>query len=175
MGWYDAARNLLHALCPPRVKDMSTGIATRAHRSVAATIVGFATLLLGIGYTILGTDFIYSGVHAAQTLPVDDATQGWAPLLAFVSGIVALIGVLFVAPGVLGIAAGAGVLFRKPWGRVLTLLVAAVAILWGVAFIALSDHGSTLIALGVAQILYGVAAVVVMVRRSGESRKPIRE
>src|SRR5262245_40996489 len=129
------------------VKDMSTGIGTRTHRSVAVTVVGVATLLLGVGYTILSSVFIYSGVHAAQTLPDDDATQGWAPLLAFVSGIVALIGVLFVAPGVLGITAGAGVLCRKPWARVLTFLVAAVALLWGVAFLALSDHGGTLIAL----------------------------
>jgi len=156
------------------VTDMNTTFATRPHKSLAVTVVGLATLLLGVGYTILGCVFIYSGVHAAQTLPDDDATQGWGPFLAFVSGIVALIGVLFVAPGVVGIAAGAGVLYRKSWGRVLTFLIAAVAIVWGVAFVAISDHGGTLIAFGVAQIVYGVAAVVVMFTRSEDfARFPI--
>src|SRR5262249_18447151 len=147
---------------------MSTEIAIRPHKSLAVTIVGIATLLLAAAYTFLGIVFVYAGVHAASTLPEDDAAPNWAPDLRIVSGIVAVIGALLVVPGVLGVAGGLGVLFRKQWGRVLTFLVAAVAILWGVVFVTLSDPGATLLGLGVAQIVYGVAAMAVLIRKGAE-------
>jgi hypothetical protein len=154
---------------------MNTGIATRTRRSLSVTIVGIATLLLGAAYLLLGTVFVYSGVHGASTLPEDDAAPNWAPVLKMISAVVAFVGGLFIVPGVLGVAGGLGVLFRKQWGRVVTFLVAAVAILWGVAFVALSDPGGMLIALGLIQIVYGVVAFVLVIRRGGEFRRDVTE
>src|SRR5205823_6038459 len=102
------------------------------------------------------------------TLPDDDAAQGWAPVLRVISGVVAMVGVLFVLPGMLGVAGGLGVLFKKQWGRVLTFLVAAVAILSGVAVVAVSDVDVSSTTLGAAQIVYGVAAFVVLIRKADE-------
>jgi hypothetical protein len=146
---------------------MSIAISTRPRRSVALTITGIVTLLLGIGYTFLGGVFLFAGTNLARDLTDDDAAGGWGPLLAIVAGFVLVVGVALVIPGVLGLVAGLLTVLRKPIGRVLTYFFAAFAILWGLVFVVLNRDGVILLALGSAQILYGILAFVFLIRSEG--------
>ncbi|HKB06230.1 MAG TPA: hypothetical protein VKD90_28810 [Gemmataceae bacterium] len=142
---------------------MSTAISTRPRRSVAVNFLGVVTLLLGLGYTFLGGVFLYSGSNMARDI-ADDNDQGWGPLLALVAGFVLVVGVALVVPGVLGLVAGLLTVLRKPVGPILTYIFAGFAILWGLAFLAVNREGANLIAPGVAQILYGILAFVILIR-----------
>jgi hypothetical protein len=70
--------------------------------------------------------------------------------------------------GVLGVLAGSGALGRRRWGRVLTFLVAVLAVLWDLLFLGGHDQGPTSIILGAAQGLYCVLACVVLARKGAE-------
>ena len=87
-----------------------------------------------------------------------------------------VIGVAFVPQGILEMLAGSGVLWRKQWGRILTFIVAVLAILWGVASLGAytqdANGNAFFIAFGAIQILYGILAFVVLIQKRGEFSRP---
>ena len=90
-------------------------------------------------------------------------------MLQAVAGFVAAVGVALMVQGGLALLAGVGVLRRRQWGRALGILVAVLAVVWGLLFLAGSrDGGAAGIALGIAQVLYGVFALVVLIRQGAE-------
>jgi hypothetical protein len=125
--------------------------ATRSGTADASvTAVGLITLLLGTAYTLTGGYLAVSGAVAVKQLE-NDPTGGVGFLLQFLAGFVAVVGVVFLLQGVPGVLAGVGVLMRKTWGRILTFVFAAVAILWGLIFVAISKGDAVMLALGAAQ------------------------
>jgi hypothetical protein len=142
--------------------------AAEPRKSIAVTLIGVLTLILGLAYVFLGCVFVYSGANMVGDLADDNAAHVLAPLLGLVAGFVIVVGVAFVVPGILGILAGTATLLRKPLGPGGTFIFAVFAILWGLAFLVLHDEGMTLIVLGAAQILYGVLAFVVLIANRAE-------
>jgi hypothetical protein len=81
------------------------------------------------------------------------------------AALLVVVGVLFLLLGLLVLLAALGILWRKQWGRILTFLVAALAILLGLLWLSgVQDvvQDATALALGVAQVLYGILALVVL-------------
>jgi len=93
-------------------------------------------------------------------------------LTSLFAGLATVIGVGLLVQGVLGALAGAGALRRRQWGRALTFLAAALAVLWGLLFLGGHDQEPTSVALAAAQVLYGVVAFVVLVRNGAEFSRP---
>jgi hypothetical protein len=83
-----------------------------------------------------------------------------------------VIGVAFLLQGVLGMLAGLGVLWHKPWGRIMTFVVAVLAILWGLASLGFYDQGAIYIAFGAAQLLYGILAFVILIKSGAAFSRP---
>jgi len=125
------------------------------------TVLGLLTLLLGLAYAVLGGIFLFFGVAAQKRLEGDPA-GGLGFLLELIAGFVAVVGVAFLVQGVLGVAGGLGLLFRKPWGRIPTFLLAVLALLWGVLCYATYGLDVTGIVIGSVQVLYGIFAVVTL-------------
>src|ERR1700730_5571553 len=119
---------------------MSTTATARPSKSVAVTIIGLLALLFGIGDAALGSNFIFGGAADEKRLEHDPA-GGFAFLLQILAGLVIVVGVAFLLTGVLGMVAGLGVLWRKPWGRILTFLAAVLAVLWGLASLSFYNQG----------------------------------
>jgi hypothetical protein len=94
------------------------------------------------------------------------------------AGLMTVIGVASLLQGVVGMLAGLGVLWRKQWGRIVTFILAVLAILWGLLFMGGSfeggafEQGATYIALGAAQLLYGILAFVILIQKRGEFSRP---
>jgi hypothetical protein len=135
--------------------------AARSGKSGAVTAIGLATLVVGSGYSILGVCLLFAGTDMAARLGQDPA-GGLGPLLQILAGFLTVLGGVFVAQGVPGMLGGWGVLLRRSWGRILALLLAALAVLWGLVFLVISQGDAILIALGAVQILYGILAFVVL-------------
>ena len=144
---------------------MSTLALARPSKSVAVTVLGLSTLLWGGAYAAWGGYFIFEGAavlgHLWATAPVDGDFQRSFAHLAVVVGVVILL------RGVLGLLGGLGVLMRKQWGRLLTLIVAVLAI-WG----GLHSLGGRYPAIATAQLLYGILAFVVLRKNSAEFSRP---
>jgi len=110
-----------------------------ASKSVAVTVIGLITLLCGGGYAALGGDFILGGagwfVHPNPELvhvqPEPDMGTILGVWLTLGAAVLIVVGVLFLLLGVLVLLAAMGVLWRKQWGRILTFIVAVLAILLG--------------------------------------------
>jgi hypothetical protein len=150
---------------------MSTTVPAGANNSVAVTILGLITLLYGGGYAALGGSFVLGGVgwFARPDPNMGEVLGAWLTFLAAVLGVV---GVLFVVFGVLTLLAALGVLWRKQWGRILTFIVAVLAILLGLLWL-LGFPDATLLALGGTQILYGILAIVVLVMKHADFSGPV--
>ena len=82
------------------------------------------------------------------------------------------LGVVFLLLGILGLLAGLGVLLRQQWGRILTFIVAVAVILTGLLVVSGSDQEPTDIAVGAGQILYGIAAFVILITNGAEFCQP---
>ena len=136
---------------------MSTTPAAGASNTVAVTVLGLITLLIAGVYLAIGGVLTWGGAAMAN-----DPAAGWGPLLEVFAVLTAVLGVLFLLQGVLGLLAGWGVLKRKRWGRLLTFPLAVLAVMWGLAFQEANSNSS--IALGAAQLLYGAFALVVLIR-----------
>src|SRR5712671_2784636 len=109
---------------------MSTIVPAGASKSVPVTVIGLITLLCGGGYAALGGNFILGGAGwFVQPDPAMGPILGaWLTLGA---ALLIVVGVLFLLLGVLVLLAAVGVLWRKQWGRILTFIVAVLAILLG--------------------------------------------
>ena len=70
------------------------------------------------------------------------------------------------------VLAGLGALLRRQWGRILTLIMSVLAILWGLAALGAYEKGTSYIAFGAAQILYAVLAFVILVKNGAEFSRP---
>jgi hypothetical protein len=149
--------------------DMTTATTAPAviSKSVAVTIIGLITLLLGGAYAAFGGFLIFAGASWLGE-PRKDPWEQMATLFGILPAFAVLIGVAFLPPGILGLLAGLGVLLRQQWGRILTFLLAVLAILLGLGWVAGSDWDATDIALGAAQVLYGILAFVTLIVRSAE-------
>jgi hypothetical protein len=135
-----------------------------------AALVGVLGLLAGAAYAITGGWLAFAGAASAYQFE-GDPVGGLGPLLQIIAGFVAAVGVALLLQGVLALAAGVGVLRRRPWGRVLGLCAAALAVLWGLLFVIALDGGAYR-ALGAAQIAFGVFAGAVLIREGGEFSRP---
>jgi hypothetical protein len=121
-------------------------------------LLGLATVILGAMYALVGATLLYAGVHALGQLPGDEQQSGWAPVLAAVMGFVVVFGVALLVQGVPQVVAGMGVMLRRPWARVLTLVMAVPTALWGIVLLATGNSTASTIVLGVVQVAYGVLA-----------------
>jgi hypothetical protein len=149
---------------------MSTAPPAEPSKSIAVTVIGLLTLLLGGAYATLGGCFVFVGLAGVARLE-DDPAGGFGPILQILAGFVAVVGVALLLQGVPGMLAGLGVLFRKQWGRRLTLILAVLAFLWGLASLGVSQT-APYIAFGVTQILYSGLAFVILIRNSAEFSRP---
>jgi|SRR5579864_162052 len=134
---------------------------TRPRKTVAVTVIGLLTLLLGGTYAVTGGGLIFAGSAMAN----DPNGRG---LLEVLGGMLAAVGGAFQLQGVPMLLGGFGVLLRRQWGRILTLIMAVLAILWGVASMAAYDKGVSYVVFGAAQILYSILAIVVLVKNGPE-------
>ena len=114
--------------------------------------------------------WIIFAVVSLYTQPPEDPGTPVAALLGIGPAIVFVMGVCFLPLGFLGLLAGLGVLLRKQWGRILTFILAALAILLGLTWV--GDRDATHIAIGVAQVLYGIFAFVILIRNRTEFSRP---
>jgi hypothetical protein len=154
---------------------MRTGVPTRASKSVAVTVLGLFTLLCGAGYAILGGYLILAVVGWFVRPDADPSKQMLAPLFLLAAPLLVGGGLLFLLLGILVLLAALGVLGRKPWGRILTFIVAVLAILLGLLW--LSGVGDVLqdatdLILGVAQVLYGILALVILSTKRAAFSRP---
>jgi hypothetical protein len=115
----------------------------------------------------MGGTIVWGGAAMAN-----DPAGGWGPLLRVFAGLIVVLAVPFLLQGVLGLLAGCGVLMRKPWGRLLTFPLAVLAGLWGFAFLGDFEHDGSSIALGAVQLLYGILALVILIRNGAEFSRP---
>ncbi len=136
-------------------------------RTVTATVLGLLTLLLGGGYLVMGGSLVWGGAAMAN-----DPAGGWGPLLQVFAGLIIVLAIPFLLQGVLGLLAGCGVLMRKRWGRLLTFPLAVLAGLWGLAFLGANEHSGSSIVLGAVQLLYGILALVILIRNGTKSSRP---
>ena len=160
----------------PWETDMSNAALVRPSKSVALIVLGLITLLLGGTHAALGVCLIFAGDAMTRPLREGNPMYGIAVVAWIAGALMIVIGVVFVPQGILEMLAGSGVLWRKQWGRILTFLVAVLAILWGVACLgayAQDANGDTFfIAFGAVQILYGILAFVVLIQKRGEFSQP---
>jgi hypothetical protein len=152
-----------------------------ASKSVAVTVIGLLTLLCGGGYVALGADFILGGAgwflhpdpELVRVQPEPDMGIILGAWLTLGAAVLVVVGILLVLLGLLVLLAALGVLWRKQWGRILTYVVAVLAILLGLLCLS-GVYGAqdvvqvtTVLALGVPQVLYGILALVILsIRRA---------
>src|SRR5262245_17239881 len=139
--------------------------ASGSARSLSVTVVSLITMLFGAAYAILGASLIFGGAEMAK----DPAGGG---LLEILGGILAVFGGAFLLQGVPMMLAGLGSLLRRQWGRILTLIMAVLAILWGLTALGAYDKGTSYIAFGAAQILYAILTFVILVKNGEEFSRP---
>jgi hypothetical protein len=110
---------------------MSIEPLARLSKNVAVTILGAATLLAGGAYATCGAFLIVAGTGWL----VRPENEAWLPALFLGQSIAIVIGVSFLPLGILGLLAGLGVLLRTQWGRILTFIFAALAVLLGLLWL----------------------------------------
>ncbi len=152
------------SLQPPTV-PRPTGL------SSAVSAIGLLTLLWGAVHAIAGGYVAVMGATAAQGLQ-DDPAGGLGFLLQALFGFVAVVGVAWLLQGALALLAGWGVLSRQGWARILTLILAGLAILWGLLSLSFYAEGISYIAVGAAEILYGLLAILILGKEAGEFAAP---
>jgi hypothetical protein len=143
---------------------------TEPNSGVAVTVLGLITILLGGAYAALGGQLILGGVAWAGRTEGDPWGQ-MATLFGLGPALVIAIGIAFLPLCVLGLLGGMAVLLRKQWGRIVTFFVAALAILLGLVWVGGGDKDTTDIAVGTVQLIYGIAAFVILIGKGAEFRK----
>jgi hypothetical protein len=145
-------------------------------KSLAVTLIGVFTILWGAAEAVWGGCLTFAGADLGARMKDDSAAWGFAFLLRFLADFMIVAGVVILLQGVLGIVAGLGVVLRKPWGRVLTFIMAVLAIGWGLLFLSSYQGDADLdivqIVLGAAQVLYGILAIVILIAKGSEFSQP---
>lgn len=146
---------------------------TPPRRSFAVTAIGVLTLLVAALYALAAGGLLFIG-FAAGTEAAAPTRQpsGWEGLGMMVAAFAALLGVAFGLLVALGIPAGVGVLLCRPWGRILAFIFAPLALVVGIAF-ALSTPDELYVLIGLAQILYGFFAILVLSLGGSEFRRRV--
>ena len=149
----------------------SIAVPATTSKSVAVTVIGLSTLLLGGTYGAVGGWLIFAGADwFAHPSPYP-----WMQVIAFggiVPGLMILLGGAFLLPALIGLLAGLGVLLRKRWGLILALILAVMSMLLGLLWVAGSSQEVSEIAVGVVQMLYGIVACVVLLTCRAEFSRP---
>ncbi len=83
-------------------------------------VFGFLGLVAALGVLI-----VFGGVAGAASLAAVDQPDAWMaiPILGIIGGVLALIALTLSIPG---IVAGFGLLKRKPWARILTIVLSVL-------------------------------------------------
>ena len=151
----------------PVKKDPTTNDRRSGPGSMTAVgVVASCTVAWGIGLLALGLGCI--GYALAQPYNYHDIS----PLIWFVSGLVS------VPWGSLLLLGGLGLLYRKRWARILTLVVTTLVLLWGLAYVSVGLLSGTLdgigigLGLGVPLILYSTYVLAVLVKNRAEFTRP---
>jgi hypothetical protein len=152
--------------------DMSTGARTEPGHLGAVTALGVITLLLGVAYAAFGGWAIVDGASWFALPPSQEPMTQVVALGGIVPAFIIVFGAVFLLLGILVLLAGVGLLWRKQWGRVLTFILAVVAILLGLAWALGGDQGARDVALGATQILYGILALVILIQKGAEFSRP---
>lgn len=135
------------------------------------TVIGLITLLLGGAYAAAGGRLILDGTSWAGRAEGDP----WGPvstLFGLGPAVLVAIGVAFLPLSLLGLAAGSGALLRQQWGRILTFILAVLAILLGLIWAVGGDREAADLAFGAAQISYGILAFLVLIGKGAEFIRP---
>jgi hypothetical protein len=148
-------------------------MATRPTTHVVITIFAAITLFIGFAYAAFGGWLIVAGASLLADPPADPWKQ-MAFLFGILPAFIVMIGLAFLPLGILGLLAGLGILLRRGWGRILTYILAASAALLGLVWLAGSDGEAIDIALGAAQVLYGILAFVILITKSAEFSRPLQ-
>jgi hypothetical protein len=126
----------------------------------------------------MGGWLIYDGAAILIAKAAAPTTTGsgsggslWAALSVIVrviAVILVMLGAVCVLLGALGVLAGAGTLRRKQWGRILALILAVPAFLVGLLALSEADGAAPLVVVGATHLLYGVLAVIILIRYGAE-------
>ena len=140
-------------------------MAAERNTSVAVTVVGLTTMLWGGAQITLGAFCDLPGNNW-----MSGGAGGFAPV-RWIVGEASGVGSALVLQGIVAMLAGLGVLLRLQWGRVLTFIVAMVAVLWALDAVDATQHQgddyqckTVLIPFAAIQVLYGVLAFVILIR-----------
>ena len=155
-------------------------LASHSRKSLAVTTVGLLTLLWGAAHAIVGGCFLLGGRDLLASLrdPAGGAPLLF-PLLLVLADLMLMIGAILLFLGLPGILAGSGILFRKSWGRILTIVIAVPILLLGIVVLGLSaisirgeaSDGIALL-LGGAEFAYGVFAIVILATNGADFARP---
>jgi hypothetical protein len=148
---------------------MSIAATAGPSKNVAVTVIGLITLLLGGSYAALGGLLIFAGADWLEHSSKEPMVQVIA-LGGIVPALLIVLGGAFLLPAILGLLGGSGVLLRQQWGRILTFILAVAAILLGLVWVV--DQQAANIAVGAAQILYGILAFVILIINRAEFSRP---
>ena len=130
-------------------------------------ILGIITLLVGFAYTALGLTFLALMDYAADQQKARHDPQA-------VKAVLMTIGIIFALQGLVAMVAGAGVLLRRRWSRILIYILAVITIIWGVLFSGIgifnpkADGYLSFIVVGVAQFAFGILASMVLIKNATE-------
>jgi hypothetical protein len=141
---------------------MNTATPALKTHSNAITIIGLLTLGLGILYTGAGASLLFGAAAIAN-----DPAGGWWPMLQPLAGLLSIVGIVLLVQGILTGIAGVGVMQYQRWALVLTLILAVPTILWGVLLLTSEELDVSSVAIGVGQIVYGIAAIGILSTRGG--------
>jgi hypothetical protein len=152
---------------------MSAAAPAGRSKNIAVTVLSLLTLLWGGGNAALGGGLLVGGAGWLAH-PGDEP---WGPVITLggiIPALVIAIGVAFLLLGILGLLAGLGLLLRQPWGRILTFIVAVLAVLSGLASLGAYEPGDSSfdIALGAPQVLYGILAFVILIMNGAAFSRP---
>jgi hypothetical protein len=152
---------------------MSSETQPAASKRDATIAVGCLTIAWGIRYVYLGIQLINSGYESS--IDKHFVSEGMAAFFELMRIRMIEFGIIFLLQGIFGFTAARGVLLGRQWGRILTFLVAILAIYWGWHRIDLhqSDlefrgghfqkEDIKLYAIGAFEILYGIFAFLALI------------
>jgi hypothetical protein len=127
--------------------------------------------LCGGGYAALGGYLILAGA-GWFVRPDPNSWDKFGAWFGLGAVLVTAVGIFFVVLlAIPALLAGLGVLWRQQWARLLTSIVAVLAILLGLLWISgVEDvrQDVTDFALGVIQVLYGILALVILSMKRAE-------
>jgi hypothetical protein len=152
----------------------STAVPVERSMSTVVTAIGVVTLLWGGAHMAMGVCLHFPGDGGMAPAP------GFSPVHWIVAcRVFDHAGIFFVLQGILGLLAGFGVLLRLQWGRILTFILATLAILWGLASVEAYRQQddiyywkSGLIAFGAVQLLYAILAFVILIKNGAAFAEP---